>query len=261
MPQHEYIERWQKQHGKRLDHDERVRKRQAREGHKMSKQAQTFHGLRAKLYAKKRHHEKIQLRKTIKQHEQKNIKNDGPSEPSANPLPAYLLDRTQPTSAKALSTQIKQKRAEKAAKFSVPLPKVRGISEEEMFKVVKTGKKTAKKGWKRVITKPTFVGSDFTRRPVKYERFIRPMGLRYKKANVTHPELGVTVQLPILGVKKNPQSPMYTQLGVLTKGTIIEVNVSELGLVTAGGKVVWGRWAQITNNTENDGCVNAVLLV
>lgn len=36
-----------------------------------------------------------------------------------------------------------------------------------------------------MITKPTFVGPDFTRRPVKYERFIRPMGLRYKKANVT----------------------------------------------------------------------------
>ena len=33
------------------------------------------------------------------------------------------------------------------------------------------------------------VGPDFTRRPVKYERFIRPMGLRYKKAHVTHPEL------------------------------------------------------------------------
>ena len=101
------------------------------------------------------------------------------------------------------------------------------------------------------------MGNDFTRRPVKYERFIRPMGLRYKKANVTHPELGVTVQLPIISVKKNPQNPMYTQLGVLTKGTIVEVNVSELGLVTAGGKVVWGRWAQITNNCENDGCVNA----
>ena len=80
----------------------------------------------------------------------------------------------------------------------------------------------------------------------QYERFIRPMGLRYKKANVTHPELGVTVQLPIISVKKNPQNPMYTQLGVLTKGTIIEVNVSELGIVTASGKVVWGRWAQIT---------------
>ena len=75
---------------------------------------------------------------------------------------------------------------------------------------------------------------------------------------------------------------MYTQLGVLTKGTIIEVNVSELGMVTAGGKVVWGRWAQVvssslsqlspshhiliplamqTNNPEMDGCLNAVLLV
>lgn len=108
---------------------------------------------------------------------------------------------------------------------------------------------------------------------------------------------------------------MYTQLGVLSKGTVIECNVryaltlssmsmsivipshpivddkphltfnptSELGMVTAGGKVIWGRYAQITvrspllptqtqqspmltsrpiqNNCEMDGCVNAVLLV
>lgn len=52
--------------------------------------------------------------------------------------------------------------------------------------------------------------------------------------------MAVTVQLPILSVKKNPQNPLYTQLGVLTKGTIIEVNVSELGMVTTSGKVVWG---------------------
>ena len=52
---------------------------------------------------------------------------------------------------------------------------------------------------------------------------------------------------------------MYTQLGVLTKGTVIEVNVSELGMVTAGGKVVFGKYAQVTNNPENDGCINAVL--
>lgn len=62
-----------------------------------------------------------------------------------------------------------------------------------------------------------------------------------------------------MGVKKNPQSPMYTQLGVMTKGTVIEVNVSELGMVTTGGKVVFGKYAQITNNPENDGCINAVL--
>lgn len=54
---------------------------------------------------------------------------------------------------------------------------------------------------------------------------------------------------------------MYTSLGVLTKGTVIEVNVSELGLVTAGGKIVWGRFAQITNSPENEGCINSVLLV
>lgn len=72
-------------------------------------------------------------------------------------------------------------------------------------------------------------------------------------------DLKATFQLQILGVKKNPQSPMYTQLGVLTKGTVVEVNVSELGMVTTGGKVVFGKYAQITNNPENDGCVNAVL--
>ena len=67
--------------------------------------------------------------------------------------------------------------------------------------------------------------------------------------------------LDIISVKKNPQSVLYTGLGVITKGTIIEVNVSELGLVTQGGKVVWGKYAQVTNNPENDGCINADLLV
>lgn len=73
--------------------------------------------------------------------------------------------------------------------------------------------------------------------------------------------MAVTVQLPILSVKKNPQNPLYTQLGVLTKGTVIEVNVSELGIVTAGGKVAWGKYAQVTNTPENDGCVNAYVFL
>ncbi|ROW00405.1 hypothetical protein VMCG_07314 [Cytospora schulzeri] len=261
MPQNEYMERHTKLHGRRLDHEERARKKAAREGHDASEKAQNLRGLRAKMHAEKRHKEKIQMRKQIKAHEERNVKSAAPDKEPANPVPAYLLDRNNPTSAKALSSSIKNKRSEKAARFAVPLPKVKGISEEEMFKVVHTGKKTHKKGWKRMVTKPTFVGPDFTRRPVKYERFIRPMGLRYKKANVTHPELGVTVQLPIISVKKNPQNPLYTQLGVLSKGTVLEVNVSELGITTTSGKVVWGRYAQVTNNPENDGCVNAVLLV
>ena len=87
------------------------------------------------------------------------------------------------------------------------------------------------------------------------------MALRFKKAHVTHPELKTTFFLEILSVKKNPQGPLASQLGIITKGTIIEVNVSELGLVTQTGKIVWGKFAQVTNNPENDGCINAVLLV
>ena len=72
---------------------------------------------------------------------------------------------------------------------------------------------------------------------------------RYAPKLTRHPaELKTTFQLPILGVKKNPQSPLYTSLGVLTKGTVLEVNVSELGLVTVGGKIIWSKYAQITNN-------------
>ena len=126
-------------------------------------------------------------------------------------------------------------------KWAVPLPKVKAVGEDEVFKVLRTGKRR-KKSWKRMVTKVTYVGEGFTRKPPKYERFIRPMALRFKKAHVTHPELKATFSLPIIGVKKNPQSPMYTQLGVITKGTVIEVNISELGLVTQSGKVVWGKY-------------------
>jgi hypothetical protein len=60
--------------------------------------------------------------------------------------------------------------------------------------------------------------------------------------------------LSILSEKKNPSSSLYTTLGVITKGTVTEVNVNELGLVTQGGKVIWGKYGQVTNNLENDGC-------
>jgi len=260
MPQNEYIELAQKRHGKRLDHDERVRKREARAVHRNSVKAQRTHGLKAILLHKKKHAEKVAMKKTLKAHAERNVKSKEAEGTPDQALPTYLLDRSEQRDAKAISSAIKQKRKDKAARYAVPLPKVRGVAEEEVFKVLKTGSKKAK-AWKRMVTKATFVGEGFTRKPPKLERFIRPSALRYKKANVTHPDLKTTFQLPILGVKKNPQSPLYTQLGVLTKGTVIEVNVSELGMVTTGGKVVWGKYAQVTNNPENDGCINAVLLV
>lgn len=260
MPQNEHIELWQKRHGFRMDHFLRKRKREARLAHKQAKKARELRGLKAKMYNKKRYQEKAQLKKTIKAH-QESLSKRGTEEPvREGAQPAFLLDRQQATRAKVLSQMIKQKRKEKAGKWEVPLPKVRPISEDEIFKVIRTGKRK-KKSWKRMITKVTYVPESFTRKPPKYERFIRPTGLRFKKANITHPELQATFQLEILGVKKNPQSPLYTQLGVITKGTIIEVNVSELGLVTSTGKIVWGKYAQVTNNPENDGCINGVLLV
>ena len=130
------MERFRKLHGRRLDHEERLRKRTAREGHEASEKAQNLRGLRAKMHAEKRHKEKIQMKKAIRAHEERNVKSaPGDKEPS-NPVPSYLLDRSNPSSAKALSSAIKNKRSEKAARFAVPLPKVRGISEEEMFKVL-----------------------------------------------------------------------------------------------------------------------------
>lgn len=260
MPQNEYIEEHIKRYGRRLDYEERKRKRAARLVHKRSAFAKKIHGLKAKLFHKKRHSEKVAMKKQIQAHQERKNKHEDDSMIEKGAKPAYLMDRTGVNNAKVLSNTVKQKRKEKAGKWQVPLPKVRGISEEEMFKVIRSGKRK-KKEWKRMITKATFVGDAFTRKPPKYERFIRPTGLRFKKAHVTHPELKTTFYLPILGVKKNPQSTLYTQLGVLTKGTIIEVNVSDLGLVTNTGKIVWGKYAQITNNPENDGCINAVLLV
>ncbi|KAG2451561.1 hypothetical protein HYH02_004159 [Chlamydomonas schloesseri] len=260
MPQNEHIELHQKRYGKRLDYEERKRKKQAREVHKRAAYAQKALGLKGKMFAKKRHQEKATMKKTIAMHEERDNKHKAQDGAPQNAVPAYLLEREQVDRAKVLSNTIKQKRKEKAGKWEVPLPQVRPIAEDEMFKVMKSGKRM-KKSWKRMITKVTFVGQGFTRKPPKYERFIRPTGLRMTKAHVTHPELKATFCLDIIGVKKNPNGQMYSQLGVVTKGTILEVNVSELGLVTPGGKVVWGKYAQVTNNPENDGCINAVLLV
>jgi len=260
MPQNEHIDLFQKRYGRRFDYEERKRKKEARSVRTISEKARKLRGIKAKLYNKQRFTEKVQMKKTLKTHEQKKSKKKTETEVTDGAVPHYLLDRETQSRAKVLSNMIKQKRKEKAGKWEVPLPKVRAVSEMEVFRAIKTGKRK-KKSWKRMVTKVCFVGEGFTRKPPKFERFIRPMALRFKTAHVTHPELKATFNLPIIGVKKNPNSPMYTSLGVITKGTVIEVNISELGLVTQSGKVVWGKYAQVTNNPENDGCINAVLLV
>jgi len=71
------------------------------------------------------------------------------------------LDREGVSRAKILSNTVKQKRKEKAGKWTVPIPKVRPIADDEMFKQMKSGKRM-KKNWKRMITK-VFLGNLFIR--------------------------------------------------------------------------------------------------
>ncbi len=74
---------------------------------------------------------------------------------------------------------------------------MKAVSEAEVFRVVQSGKRRSmekkfeqsnikllgvfffheylEKTWKRLVTKPCFVGEGFTRKPPKFERFIRPM--------------------------------------------------------------------------------------
>ncbi|AFM99343.1 putative 40S ribosomal protein S8 [Encephalitozoon hellem ATCC 50504] len=258
MPQNDFVERHIKKYGRRLDYEIKKYKKERREEKLVSKKASKLFGIKAKLFAKKQRAAKIQLKRDmkVKESSKKNIEVNVES----NPLPHFLLDREMEEKARDINNKIKQQRQEKGSKYSVPLPKIHPLPEKEVFGVVVSGKRKSKH-WKRMVTKPCFVGSDFTRKPPKYERFIRPMAMRFKTAHVSHPELSSTFNLKIIGLKKNPHSEVYTGLGILSKGTIIEVDVSPLGLVNGSGKIIWGKYAQITNNPENDGCVNAVLLV
>lgn len=258
MPQNDYVEEAIKIYGRPLNYHTKKAKKEARKEKFITKQVTTLTGIKAKLFKKKLQAEKIELKKKIKLTEAKKTKVQVESRTEA--IPAFLLDRGINDQARDLTSKIKEKRKEKAAKYSVPIAKVEGLCEADVFGVVNSGKRK-NKHWKRIVNKPCFVGLDFTRKAPKFERFIRPMSMRYTHAHVSHPELKTTFKLPIISVKKNPHSDVFTSLGVLTRGTILEVNVSELGIVDGSGQVVWGKYAQITNNPENDACINAVLLV
>eukprot|EP01136_Pigoraptor_vietnamica_P038587 Opistho-1_new@108120 len=81
------------------------------------------------------------MKKTIKMHEERSNKQRDDDAVPAGAVPAYLLDREGQSRAKVLSNMVKQKRKEKAGKWNVPLPKVRGMGEDEVFRVIKTGKR------------------------------------------------------------------------------------------------------------------------
>ena len=65
MPQNEYIKKSIKKFGKRLDEDERQRKKEARMPHITSKKAKKLRGLKAKLFNKQRYKEKAEMKKNL----------------------------------------------------------------------------------------------------------------------------------------------------------------------------------------------------
>ncbi|CDJ40049.1 TGF-beta-inducible nuclear protein 1, putative [Eimeria tenella] len=83
------------------------------------------------------------MKKRIQLEDRKEGLGGPPGAPKAA-VPAYLLDRKQQERNKLLSNLIKQKRKEKANKWSLPIPKVQALREEEMFKVLRSGKRRSK---------------------------------------------------------------------------------------------------------------------
>lgn len=134
MPQNEHIELFRKRHGRRLDYEERKRKKEARKVRVISTKAKKLRGIKAKIFNRQRFTEKIQMKKTIKMHEEKQSKKRQAPANEGTAIPHYLLERENQTSAKVLSNMIKQKRKEKAGRWEVPIPKVKAVSDYEVFK-------------------------------------------------------------------------------------------------------------------------------
>lgn len=75
----------------------------------------------------------------LKMHDERTNKHKDDEAVPEGAVPAYLLDREGQSRAKVLSNMIKQKRKEKAGKWNVPIPKVKGVSEAEVFKIQTSG--------------------------------------------------------------------------------------------------------------------------
>lgn len=93
MPQNKYIELHRKRYGYSLNYHEEKRKKEGQEAHECSKKAKKLTGLKAKLYHKQHHAEKIQTKKTIKMYEKRSTKQKTDGKNPQGAMPACLPDR------------------------------------------------------------------------------------------------------------------------------------------------------------------------
>ena len=77
--------------------------------HKRSQFAQKVIGLKAKIYAKKRHAEKATMKKTIAMHNERDNKHKAVDETRGSAVPAYLLERDQACFPQALHNNREQR--------------------------------------------------------------------------------------------------------------------------------------------------------
>ena len=95
MPQNEHIELFRKRYGKRLDAEERARKKARVTVYRVPAchgVGEETHRFAAPLYAKKRHKEKIEMKKTINSHAERNNKHAVEEKAAPGALP--LMDRS-----------------------------------------------------------------------------------------------------------------------------------------------------------------------
>uniref|UniRef100_A0A452TIP9 Uncharacterized protein n=2 Tax=Ursus TaxID=9639 RepID=A0A452TIP9_URSMA len=109
MPQNEYIELHRKRYGYGLNYHEEKRKKEGQKAHECSKKTKKLTGLKAKLYHKQRHAEKIQTKKTIKMYEKRSTKQKTDGKNPQGAMPACLRARKGLSRAKELSSMIKRK--------------------------------------------------------------------------------------------------------------------------------------------------------
>merc|ERR1712181_59586 len=95
---------------------------EARAPKKRAEQARKLRGIKAKITNKERFKEKVQMKKTIKAHQEKKTKQSAEAPADKGAVPAYLMDREQQSQAKVISNMVKQKRKEKVASGRCPYP-------------------------------------------------------------------------------------------------------------------------------------------